>query len=248
LDELSFVVVFAPKLRSHNARSVKWLGPSLLRRRTPFHALFAERINDLHRPSGPDGKRRRTTKSSSLPWDIGIQVRSRGTVQSDRWRGKIASLTGDKLVAIVPVLGWWDQRHDPRRQGLRFSLIVSVSGPGVYGAIQPHVEIPVETTVSHKAAYTPPRRARQLGSSWHRVFIHAFTGSAPCSRSSRTCRSRRTLFAPVASMTRGGPEPRTARAIIARVVAQLCGGHRDHEARLSLIDRAHNGMSLMCMA
>jgi hypothetical protein len=57
-------------------------------------------------------------------------------------------LVGDKLIAVVPVLGWWDQRRALRGQEMRFSLVVSVFGPGVYSAIQPRIEaeamVPVE--------------------------------------------------------------------------------------------------------
>ena len=35
---------------------------------------------------------------------------------------------------------WWDQRSALKTQDMRVSLVVSVSGPGVYAAIQPRVE------------------------------------------------------------------------------------------------------------
>lgn len=109
---------------------------------------FLERINVLERPLGTDGKRQRSApKSKSFSWELGSQLRSRGTVQSDRWRGKMSALVGDKLIAIIPVLGWWDQRRNLKTQTMRFSLLVSVVGPGVYAAIKPHVEIPVEHEV-----------------------------------------------------------------------------------------------------
>jgi hypothetical protein len=101
---------------------------------------FLQRINVLKRPLGADGKRVKPTKTKSFDWDVGIQARSRGTVQSDRWRGKMSELVGDKLIAIVPVLGWWDQRKPLRTQEMNFSLVVSVFGPGVYAAIKPRVE------------------------------------------------------------------------------------------------------------
>jgi hypothetical protein len=52
----------------------------------------------------------------------------------------MSALVGDKLIAIVPVLGWWDQRRALKTQEMRFSLIVSVFGPGVYTAIKPGIE------------------------------------------------------------------------------------------------------------
>jgi len=129
--------------------------------RTVFHGLdlkwdmqgpqesedeFMERINVLKRPMGPGGKRIKVTTKESFPWEIGIQRRSRGTVQSDRWRGKMSALAGDKLISIAPVLGWWERRRELRTQEMRFSLVVSVAGPGVYAAIQPRVELaaPIE--------------------------------------------------------------------------------------------------------
>jgi hypothetical protein len=108
---------------------------------------FLQRINVLKRPLGEDGKRKKVVKTTSFPWDIGIQLRSRGTIQSDRWHGKMSMLSGDKLVAIVPVLGWWDQRRDLKDQEMPFSLVVSVFGPGVYAAIKPRIEAAIEKSV-----------------------------------------------------------------------------------------------------
>ena len=109
---------------------------------------FLERINKLKRAKSPDGGRTRAASTKGFNWEIGPQARSRGTVQSDRWRGKMSALAGDKLIAVVPVLGWWDQRKNLATQEMKFSLIVSVFGPGVYTAIKPRVEaemaIPVE--------------------------------------------------------------------------------------------------------
>lgn len=107
---------------------------------------FLQRINVLKRPMDADGKRVRGATTKSFDWDIGIQLRSRGTVQSDRWRGKMSSLVGDKLIAIVPVLGWWDQRKPLRTEQMRFSLVVSVFGPGVYAAVKSRIE--AEATVA----------------------------------------------------------------------------------------------------
>lgn len=130
--------------------------------RTVFHGLdlkwdmqgpqesedqFLQRINVLKRPKRPDGKRQKVAATKSFPWQVGIQLRSRGTVQSDRWQGRMSSLVGNKLIAIIPLLGWWDQRRQLRELGMRFSLIVSVFGPGVYNTIRPLVEVPIEPTI-----------------------------------------------------------------------------------------------------
>ncbi len=108
---------------------------------------FIQRINTLNRPRGSDGKPQKVTSAGSFSWDVGIDLRSRGTVQSDRWRGKMSALAGDKLIAIVPVLGWWNQRKQMTERTMRFSLVVSVFGPGVYAVIKPKVELPVAASV-----------------------------------------------------------------------------------------------------
>lgn len=105
---------------------------------------FLGRINVLKRPKRVDGKREKVAVTRSFDWEIGPQLRGRGTVQSDRWHGKMSRLAGNKLVAVLPVLGWWDRRRDIRDQEMRFSLIVSVFGPDVYSAIKPGVEIAAE--------------------------------------------------------------------------------------------------------
>jgi len=107
---------------------------------------FIQRVNVLKRAVDAEGKRVKP-KTQSFNWSIGIQARSRGTVQSDRWRGKMSELAGDKLIAIVPVLGWWDQRKPLRTQELKFSLVISVFGPGVYAAIKPRVEAEAAITI-----------------------------------------------------------------------------------------------------
>jgi hypothetical protein len=108
---------------------------------------FLKRINALRRPTDAAGKRLKIEKTKSFDWDVGVQPRSRGTVQSDRWRGKMSALVGDRLIAIVPVLGWWDQRKPLRTQEMNFSLVVSVFGPGVYAAIKPRVEVETAITI-----------------------------------------------------------------------------------------------------
>lgn len=127
--------------------------------RTVFHGLdlkwhmqgpreseteFLKRINVRHRPKGADGRPLKyDVTTQPFNWDIGVQRRSRGTVQSDRWRGKMSALAGDKLIAVEPVLGWWGSRKTYQTERMNFSLIVSVFGPGVYAAIKPRIEASV---------------------------------------------------------------------------------------------------------
>ena len=129
--------------RTYHGLDLKWdmQGPQEL------DDAFIQRVNVLKRAVDAEGKRVKPAKTKSFDWDIGIQARSRGTVQSDRWRGKMSELVGDKLIAIVPVLGWWDQRKSLRTQEMNFSLVVSVFGPGVYAAIKPKVQVETGITI-----------------------------------------------------------------------------------------------------
>lgn len=87
---------------------------------------FKKRINKAMRSEDEKGP-----KSKSFAWDVGIQKRSRGTVQSDRWSGPAVDLSGDKLIAVYPKYGWWDQRKELRNKKMKFSLIITVVTPDV---------------------------------------------------------------------------------------------------------------------
>ncbi len=97
---------------------------------------FLERINDLLRPRDRNKKKIKKKRKSSFPWMVGINRRSRGTVQSDRWSGKASMLAGSKLIAVCPVLGWWERREDMRNKAMPFSLIVSIVAPGIYASVK----------------------------------------------------------------------------------------------------------------
>jgi hypothetical protein len=105
---------------------------------------FLERVNDLRR-----GKNWERPGGGGLPWALGPQRRARGTVQSDRWEGQAALLAGSKLVAVVPVLGWWDRRPELKYSTTRFSLIVTLRVPGVdvYLPIAQGLELVAEVEV-----------------------------------------------------------------------------------------------------
>ncbi len=87
---------------------------------------FLQRINKLARGGKP-----RKDKTKGFGWSLGIQRRSRGTVQRDSWIGPASLLAGSKQIAVYPSLGWWDRSRHTKLRSLRFSLIVSVIGPGL---------------------------------------------------------------------------------------------------------------------
>lgn len=87
-------------------------------------------------------------KGKSFPWAIGPDRRERGTVQSDRWRGPASFLAGPKLVAVMPVLGWWDRYVAHRTREMAFSLIVTVRAVGL------DVYTPIELALRPEVAIT----------------------------------------------------------------------------------------------
>ena len=94
--------------------------------------VFATNFYDLNKPpmrgqSGPMilDRNLHAVWFQPVPEDV---VASNLTLQS--YRGK-------------PVLGWWEQRKALRMQDMKFSLVISVFGPGVYAAIRPRVETSV---------------------------------------------------------------------------------------------------------
>ncbi len=105
-------------------------------------ATFKERINKLAR-----GETSKAT-GKSFKWELGITRRSRGTVQSDRWSGAASLLAGDKHIAVVPVLGWWERRPALRELVMPFTLVVTVRAPGldIYQPIRVAVEGVVEVS------------------------------------------------------------------------------------------------------
>ncbi|MBX3246060.1 MAG: hypothetical protein KF901_02630 [Myxococcales bacterium] len=52
-------------------------------------------------------------------------------VQSDRWTGEAPLLAGSQLAAVLPTLGWWDERKEFQEREQALSLIVSVVASGL---------------------------------------------------------------------------------------------------------------------
>jgi hypothetical protein len=68
-------------------------------------------------------------ESSDLDeWDLG-QLRKRGSLHSDVWRGTAADLADKQAIAVCPVNGWWRFRHrdpDVCERTARYALVVSI--------------------------------------------------------------------------------------------------------------------------
>jgi hypothetical protein len=88
-----------------------------------------KRINRV--PRG--GSRFAETTGDSSDWLLGSDLRTRGSIHSDIWRGTAAALAAKHYVAVLPVKGWWSESPHLQRwdKEVRYSLIVSIRTPGV---------------------------------------------------------------------------------------------------------------------
>jgi hypothetical protein len=81
---------------------------------------FRARINKVVHEQGV------TPGSGSYPWVIPADARSRGTLQHDHTRVPASHLAGTRLLAVYPVLGWWEDGREGWDKDLPYSVVVSV--------------------------------------------------------------------------------------------------------------------------
>lgn len=91
--------------------------------------------------------------SDDREWEIGKQLRSKGSVHSDCWTGTAAELAACGVIAVFPVTGWWKERKQLGRwnRQARYSLIVTIETPetdvDLYTPIATQIGVPVETVI-----------------------------------------------------------------------------------------------------
>lgn len=67
-------------------------------------------------------------ESDSKGWFLGPNLRTRGSIHSDIWKGTAADLMTINTIAIYPVSGWWKNAKAKERwkNKIRYSLILSI--------------------------------------------------------------------------------------------------------------------------
>jgi hypothetical protein len=106
---------------------------------TETDAEFLQRVNQLKRNERTAGF------TNTIEWSIGPLRRSRGTVQSDRWRCNAAVLATCDSIVVYPRFGWW--KDNPRKrpdQVVPYSLIVSIASEDA----SIDLYVPIETAIS----------------------------------------------------------------------------------------------------
>ncbi|WP_175559126.1 S8 family serine peptidase [Sanguibacter gelidistatuariae] len=81
---------------------------------------FRARINRVVHEQGV------TPGAGSYPWVIPADDRSRGTLQHDHTTVPAANIAGTRLLAVYPVLGWWEDAREGWEKDLPYSVVVSV--------------------------------------------------------------------------------------------------------------------------
>lgn len=86
-------------------------------------------------------------------WFLGQDLRTRGSIHSDIWKGKAVDLAAKSQLAVFPIGGWWKEYKKKARweNDIRYSLIISIEGPEVattlYSTVENLVRIPVPVTL-----------------------------------------------------------------------------------------------------
>lgn len=91
-----------------------------IQRQGESEEAFRQRINRLAR--GDDY----VQEGVQYPWEIGPELRGRGSVQSDRCRLPAAALAGERVLAVFPALGWWEARRDRDEAAVPYGLVVTI--------------------------------------------------------------------------------------------------------------------------
>ncbi len=87
---------------------------------------FRKRLNKMARDEEEE-----VVQTEGQGWEIGPQLRSRGSVHSDWWTGSASQLASCGYIGIYPVTGWWRERPQFERykRTVRYSLVVSIQTP-----------------------------------------------------------------------------------------------------------------------
>jgi hypothetical protein len=86
-------------------------------------------------------------------WLLGEDLRHRGSIHQDVWRGSAAELASRGFVAVYPANGWWRTRKAQERydQPALYSLIVSIHTPSntvdLYTAIEQKIQNPIAVVI-----------------------------------------------------------------------------------------------------
>jgi hypothetical protein len=119
-----------------------------VKRKNDSMNAFLRRINALAEPT--DGVKRTWDNDG---WDLGAELRKRGSVHSDVWNGTAVELASREAIAVYPVTGWWKERTSHKRynQKARYSLLISLkvaTDVDIYSQIKSVIEAQIANPVA----------------------------------------------------------------------------------------------------
>ena len=104
----------------------------------------------ISRAAWEDEDEQPETVSDDRNWELGAQLRCKGSIHSDTWTGTAAELARCGVIAIFPVTGWWKERPHLEcwNRHARYSLLVTLETAkvdvDVYIPIAKQIGVPVE--------------------------------------------------------------------------------------------------------
>ena len=112
---------------------------------------FRQRIN---RAARDDDGEYAGAVGDTKGWVLGPNLRTRGSIHSDWWRGTAADLAACGRIAVFPVSGWWREKTDQDywARHARYSLVVSIrteaTTVNLYSPVQVMLQVPVEQPIA----------------------------------------------------------------------------------------------------
>jgi hypothetical protein len=93
------------------------------------------------------------TVTDTRTWMLGDNLRKKGSIHSDVWRGTAAELAASEVIAVYPITGWWRTRQNQRcyNKPARYSLIITIDSDediDIYSEIQTVIANRADITVT----------------------------------------------------------------------------------------------------
>ena len=119
-----------------------------VKRPTDTEDEFRKRISKAAREEDEEVEMERDDRQ----WDIGPQLRDKGSIHSDTWTGTAIELARCGVLAVYPVSGWWRERKHLGcwDRSARYSLIVTIETPetDVYTPIATQIAVPTPVEIA----------------------------------------------------------------------------------------------------
>ncbi len=82
-------------------------------------------------------------------WILGSQVRNKGSIHKDMWKGTAADLATRNKIAVFPVGGWWKNRKQLARYDnhIRYSMVVTIETPDINVDIYTPVQLQIPIVI-----------------------------------------------------------------------------------------------------